>query len=394
VLGFILCCSKQHNTFSEWAIQIGLVISKKLSRQAIFDRITDKAATFARQLLQHFIVEQRCTHAKERKRLFEYFGKVLLQDSTTLRLPQFLANLYPGSIVNGVQKAIARIQTVIDIKTMRFVDFKLCAYTQNDQSASKDILSIAQQGDLVIRDMGYFASDAFEAMINKGVFFLSRLRYGVNIYDEKGNIILLKKLLGQNKVIDRWVYIGSKNKIRVRLIMIPLPAAIAAERIRKAKTHPDKRFNHDKQYYQWLQYSAFITTVAKDVWTAKTVAKVYRLRWQIEIIFKSWKSGFSLQTVLHERCTDKHRVEVCIWLMLLFICLFMQKIYMPYKEDIELRIGKAISLLKLSNFISKNIMEIFRCSLRFIKEQIELHCCYDKHSNRMNMTDLLNNFKN
>ncbi len=394
MLGFILCCSKQHNTFSEWAIQIGMIIKKKLSRQGIFDRITDKAAIFARQLLQQFIEKQRCDHAKGQKGLFEDFGKVLLQDSTTLRLPQFLANLYPGNVVNGVQKAIARIQTVIDIKTMRFVDFKLCAYTKNDQSASKDILSTAQQGDLVIRDMGYFVSDVFEAMINKGVFFLSRLKYGVNIYDAKGDIILLKKLLAQKKVIDRWVYIGSKNKIRVRLIMIPLPAAIAAERIRKAKAHPDKRFNHDKQYYQWLQYNVFITTVDKDIWTAKTVIKVYKLRWQIEIIFKSWKSGFSLQNVLHERCTDKHRVEVCIWLMLLFICLFMQKIYMPYKENIESRTGKAISLLKLSNFISNNIMEIFSCSLRFIKDQIELHCCYDKRSDRMTMTDLLNNFKN
>lgn len=371
-----------------------MLAKKQLSRQGVFDRITEKAGNFARQLLEQYILQQRCGNLTVAKGLFSCFGKVLLHDSTTLRLPQCLAELYPGSIVNGVQKAIARIQAVIDIKTMQFADFKLCAYTRNDQAAGKDILSTAKRGDLVIRDMGYFGCDAFEAMMKKGILFLSRLRYGVNMYDGKGNVIDLKKLLNQYKLVDRWIYIGSKKKIRVRLIMIPLPSAVANERIRKAKNHPDKRFHHNKQYYQWMRYSVFITTVNERIWTAKEVAKVYRLRWQIEIIFKSWKSGFGFQEVLHERCTDKHRVEVCIWLMLLFICLFMQKIYMPFRTVIESKTGKAISLLKLSSFISKNIMEIFNSSIRVIKEQIALHCCYDKHPGRTRMTDLFNDFIN
>lgn len=317
-----------------------------------------------------------------------------MQDSTTLRLPQFLADLFPGNVVKGVQKAIARIQAVIDIKKMQFVDFKLGAYTQNDQSASKDILAVAQKGDLVIRDMGYFATAAFEDMINQEVFLLSRLRYGVSLFDKQEKGIGMKKLLLQNKAVDQWVYVGDKRKIWVRLIMIPLPAQVAAERIRKAKNHHDKRFKYSKEYYQWLRYSSFITTVEKKIWTARQVAKVYKLRWQIEIIFKSWKSGFSLQTVLHERCTDEHRVRVCIYLMLLFICLFMQKVYMRYNVEIQRRTRKSVSLLKLSHFISRNILELFLFSSQFIKKQIELHCCYDKRFKRKNMTDLLNSFKN
>lgn len=346
------------------------------------------------QLLEEYFLRYRDTSSVQSKGLFDCFGKVLLQDSTTLRLPQFLADLFPGSVVNGVQKAIARLQAVIDIKKMQFVGFKLGAYIENDQSASKDILAVAQKGDLVIRDMGYFATAVFEDMISKGVFLLSRLRYGVNLFDKNGKCIDLKKLLRQKKVVDQWVYVGDKKKIWVRLIMIPMPAPLAAERIRKAKYHHDKRFKYSNEYFQWLRYSSYITTVEKETWTTREVAKVYKLRWQIEIIFKSWKSGFSLQTVLHERCTDENRVRVCIYLMLLFICLFMQKVYVRYNDEIQRKTGKSVSLLKLSHFISRNIIELFWLSTAFIKQQIILHCCYDKHSKRMHMTDLMNTFKN
>lgn len=349
---------------------------------------------FSRQLLEDYFLRNKYTAAAKSKGIFTRFGKVLLQDSTTLRLPQYLANLFPGSVVNGVQKAIARVQAVIDIKKMQFVDFKLGAYTQNDQSASHEIVKVAQKGDLVIRDMGYFATAVFEDMIRRGVFFLSRMRYGVNVFDKHGKAIDLKKLLKKNKVIDQWVFVGDKRKVWVRLIMIPLDEALAGERIRKARNHHDKRFKYSNQYYQWLRYSSFITTVDKNTWTAREVAKVYKLRWQIEIIFKSWKSGFNLQNVLHERCTDENRVRTCICLMLLFICLFMQKLYVPYNDEIQKETGKTVSLLKLSHFISGNIIEFFGFSTAFIKKQIMLHCCYDKRSSRMNLTDLLHSFKN
>ena len=386
VVGFIISCCIGNYTFSEWAFQIGLLSGKRVSKQGVFDRLHASTTVFAKQLLEEALLQQAVKDFTSS--LFKAFGKVLLQDSTTLRLPQILAAMFPGNHSRGVQKAVARIQSILDIKAMKFIEFSLGAFTQNDQSASGSIISLVKKGDLVIRDLGYFSIAVFDKLIKAQAHFLSRLRYGVTITDRQGKLILLKDLLKHKHGVDRWVYIGSEKKVLVRLVMIPVPPLQAAEKIRKAKQDRDARLNHSKEYYQWLRFNVYITTVDKDVWTASQVYQAYRVRWQIEIIFKSWKTGFNLQHILHEGCTNEHRVRVTIFLMLLFICLFMKQIYVRYKTMVEKKANKTISLLKLSLFVNNNLKEIIAMPDKLLKEIIMLHCCYDKRSDRTNMTDL------
>jgi hypothetical protein len=162
----------------------------------------------------------------------------------------------------------------------------------------------------------------------------------------------------------------------------------------KARHDRDKRLNHSKEYYQRLGYNIFITNVEKKTWTASQVAQAYQTRWQIEIIFKSWKSGFHLQKIFHEGCTNQHRVRVNIYLLLLFMCLFMQKLYMPYRVHIQKHYGKEISLLKLSMYICNNLLPALMFTQKQLGEQIAKHCCYEQRTDRVNMADLMNIFKN
>ena len=233
MIGFIVSCCNGNHTFSEWAFQISLLAGKRVSKQAVFERLNASATAFARQLLEQVLLQQ--SGKGFTASLFKSFGKVLLQDSTTLRLPQILSAMFPGNHSRGEQKAVARIQSIFDIKAMRFIKFSLTGFTQNDQSDSANILPLVKKGDLVIRDLGYFSLAVFEKLIKAEVHFLSRLRFGVTITDKGGQPILLKDLLKQKRGTDKWVYIGSKNKVLVRLVMIPVPAAQAAEKIRRAK---------------------------------------------------------------------------------------------------------------------------------------------------------------
>lgn len=386
VVGFLISCFNGNSTFSEWALQISILTHKRVSKQGVFSRISNSTTEFASQLLAHVLLQQ--SRRDFTCSLFASFGKVLLQDSTTLRLPQVLANIFRGNHSRGEQKAVARIQSVFDIKAKQFIHFSLGAFTQNDQSASSSIVKHLCKGDLVIRDLGYFAIAVFEKIIAAKAHFVSRLKFGVTISDKNGKQLLLKDLLKQKRGTDRMVYIGSEKKLLVRLIMIPLPAAQAEEKVRKAKKDRDARLNHSREYYQWLRFNVYITTVATDVWTARQVHQAYKVRWQIEIIFKSWKSGFNLQHVLHEGYTNENRVRVTIFLILLFMCLFMKRIYVYYKHQLEKTTTQKISLIKLSVFICNNFQQIFTLPDKLLKELIALHCRYDKRSDRINMTDL------
>lgn len=391
VVGFIISCCHGKNTFSQWAMQISMLNGKSVTKQGVFERMHTKTVLFARQLLESVLLQQ-CKKDFSPD-IFKHFGKVLLQDSTTLRLPQLLSKVFPGNHSRGEQRAVARIQSILDIRAMKFIRFSLGAFTQNDQGASKDIVPLAKKGDLVIRDLGYFSIGVFEKLIAAKAHVLSRLRYGVVISELDGKPIALKKLLKQKQGVDRWVYIGSDKKVKVRLVMIPVPRSQAAEKIRKAKLDRDARLNHNPEYYQWLRFNVYITTVDEQTWTADEVFKAYGIRWQIEIVFKCWKSGFNLQHILHEGCTNEYRVKVCIYLMLLFMCLFMNKMYVRYKNDIESKENKTISLLKLSLYVSNNITEILAVPDKMLRQLIGTHCCYDKRSDRINMTDLYQNFK-
>lgn len=388
--GFIESCSKGCNTYSSWATGIGNISGKAISKQAIFDRMNEASVSFAKEIFSE-AMNAKLKAAIESK-LFKSFKRVLLQDSTTLSLPDCLVNHFPGNVSKGRQKAVARLQCIINIAKMQWLYLSLDAYTKNDQSASGLVLPLLRKGDLLIRDLGYFVLDVLQLIIEKKAFFISRLKYGITIYDGRGKEINWKQLCKANRIIDRKIFTGKEHQIPVRIILIPLPSKVVEQRIRKAKKDRDKRLNHSKDYYVWLKYNVFITNVESETLSSKEVARAYKIRWQIEILFKSWKSGGDLQQVLHERCTNIYRVKTSIFLLLMFFCLVMQKIFLTYNNQIMKKYNKQLSLVKLLPYIVGNLLKTLSSSSCKLKEQLAKHCCYETRKDRINMTELIINF--
>ena len=387
VLGLLMSFCKKKNTYSHWAEQIEKLSGKKVSKQALFKRISKQTVTFCEDLLQETVSKK--AEPLKGSLIFKSFGKVILQDSTTLKLPDCLSKIFPGNCSKGIQKAVARIQTILDLKTMQFLSFSLSGFTRNDQAASGDIIPLCSGGDLVIRDLGYFALATFKEMADKGVHFLSRLRFRLNLYELDGTEIALKTLLKAGKKVDRWILIGEK-KVVVRLVMMPVPKEVAAEKKRKAKHDRDKRLNHSKEYYEWLDFNVYVTTVDEDTWSTENVINAYRVRWQIVPPsggIKSWKtSGLGMQQLLHDECTNPDRVKTCIYLMLLFVTFFCKKLYLiVLNKMIKSTAQKAISIIKLFAWVCENFVEILAMSqTKFTKMAFE-KCCYEKRYTRENM---------
>lgn len=391
LVGFFIMSLKANNTYSSWAEEISVLSKQTISKQSICEHIGKEALAFVKTILQ----EKLCKSYEREKigGLFSCFKEVFIQDSTTLRLGDKLVKVFPGNHCAGKQRALARIQTIYSIKTSLFKSFQLSSYTQNDQGASALVLKYIQEGDLIIRDLGYFAIEVFKEIATKGAYFLSRLRYRVNLYDlkSKEQIDLYALLKKKQNNIDKTVLIGENKQLKARLVIRKLPEPLAAERRRKAKQNRDKRVNYNKEYYYLLGYSIYITNVEVENWTAQVVEKAYRMRWQIEIIFKSWKSHFNAQMLLHSRCQNRIRVECTIYLVLLFITLFQTVLYNYFKKRIRKKYKKNISLLKLAKFIANHIELILETKLIELEKYILKFCCYESRKDRVNINQTYQN---
>lgn len=389
--GFFMMASKGINTYEQWAKEIGKAGKKKkgVSKQAVWERITSDAVNFGKLLLQDKMAEQFKSINQKSEGIFAAFKNVYLQDSTSMILPDELVKDFPGNN-NGKhkRKAIAKIEVIYNFTKGIFPFFGLRSFTQNDQSLAGTVLSFIRKGDLIIRDLGFFVLDILEELSDRGCYFLTRKHFTVNVYDSKGSKTPLEilKLLKKKKFIDRQVWVGRKKKMKMRLVAIPLPADKAARRVRKARDDRDRRLHHSKEYYTLLRYVIFLTNVPDEIWAMQQVADAYRLRWRIEIIFKTWKSGFNLGKLIHHGCTDKTRVECIIYLMLLFMVIFQVRWYEYYAHHILKKHGKHVSLLKLAKLITAFVEQIIANQIteRQLQKLILKHSLYESRKDRIN----------
>jgi len=84
------------------------------------------------------------------------------------------------------------------------------------------------------------------------------------------------------------------QRLPVRVLAFPLPGEQVAVRQRQARANRDRRLRHSPEYYQLLAWNIFITNAPPQRLAFAQAAKLYQLRWRIEIIFKSWKSHLGL----------------------------------------------------------------------------------------------------
>jgi hypothetical protein len=266
---------------------------------------------------------------KKKAKLLNCFNGVLLQDSTCVNVPSNLAIFFSSSFTEKRKSATARIQLTTNLLSDSYEDFSLGSFRDNNGGASKDILEIVKLGDLVLRDKGYClprnlggSLEVFKQLEEKKCFFLSRFKYGVNLYDSetKKELSLAKTLEKASKkeqnTVDKRIVLGAKRRLSVRLIAIRLPQKVADERRRKAKADRHSKANHSPDYYKRLDWCFFITNIPEEILTAKQVAKVYRFRWRIEIIFKVWKSKFDFDKIFDKPSMSPSRAIITFFLLL------------------------------------------------------------------------------
>ncbi len=383
LFGFFQSVLSQNRALRNIAISTGLHLNCTVSKQAVDYRINDGFVEFLERILAALLMQHAGVKAEwaQTSDLFRAFDRVLLHDSTSFSVDPELKDAFPGASNQHGQSATAKIQTVMDILAETFCYFELGAFTENDQSKALDILDIAQPGDLVIRDLGYFAVSALRQMSEKAIFFLSRLRYNVAIFEHgSDNRIDVLKALTQLGALDIDVDLGLKERAAVRLVAQPVSEEILAERIEKTKTDRDKRLHHNEEYMALLAWDIFVTNVPRQIWTTQQVCQANQVRWRIEIVFKTWKSYFKVDVVPKGNET---RVRAHIYAALILLTLFQTNIYLTLANLASQNLQTDISVLKLAQFVAEFSLIFFSMAhnpqlQEAIVRQALYHCRYEK----------------
>jgi hypothetical protein len=149
-------------------------------------------------------------------------------------------------------------------------------------------------GSLRIADLGYFSLTVFAAMTRAGEYFLSRLQFPTSVLSPTGTRLdLLNWLAEQSRPFtDQQVRLGKKQQFSCRLIAWRLPAEQANRRRQKLCYENVKKYGKMPQAHRlaWCDWTILVTNVPIAKMTPEEAVVLYRARWQVEMLFKRWKS--------------------------------------------------------------------------------------------------------
>jgi len=325
----------------------------KITPQSIMERLNSKEAScFFKMIFEKILKTQLDNFFSDiPPKLLECFTKVLFQDSSLIDLNEKLSKFFKGS-GGRASKASAKIDVIYDFKAKRFQQIKLTDRSKADQKLALDALDFLTPNSLIIRDLGYLRMDCLIKIDEIKAFFLSRLKNNTCIYLDKEDTKeldlgeYLYKNCRRNNVVEIDAYI-TRAKVRVRLIAYRVPEEIAAQRRRNAHLTAKRQGRTlSKKSLILLDFSIFITNVPQEIWPALVVGTIYRLRWQIELLYKSWKSILKIDYL---KGINPHRINSLLYIRLIMV-LITNEIY-KLMNHIGFYLGKVVSMHKVYNWM-------------------------------------------
>lgn len=324
----------------------------ELSREGLHQRINEKAVKFFEAMLSLAIELEMPTELE--LEIVEAFTRILIFDSTAFQLPETLANYFKGPGGDASEAGI-KILFGYDLKSAQFF-YVVLNGTDADHLIKNGAMPEIREGDLEISDLGYFGVETLAEIEKKGAFYVSRLKTNVTLYQkneagelEEIDLVEAIKKMKEGVRIEVEVHLRSgETVIKTRLIIERVPQEVKAERLRKLHQKNKKKGRQTKKRTKILQgVNLQITNVPAELLPAKVVRQFYTIRWQIELIFKNWKSNFALDEVTGER---PERIKCMIYAKLLLIFI-SHKVVNVARSYAWSQLGREVSVFQASKHI-------------------------------------------
>jgi putative transposase len=182
-------------------------------------------------------------------------------------------------------------------------------------------------GSIVAIDRGYTDYQWYKQLNNKGIFFVTRLKSNASYKVVKRHPVLKNKGLTNDQTIIL-TGIGAAKDCPIQL----------------------RRIGYRDQ--DTGKHYVFLTNHFKLA--AKTIADIYKARWQVELFFKWIKQNLKIKSFVG---TSKNAVMTQIWIAL---CVYLLIAFIKFQAKIKQSMQQILRLLQLNLFDKRDLMALLR----------------------------------
>jgi len=288
VLGFLQNPDASDEDLAQMAVQCGADVTP----QAVEQRHSPKLVQFLEGLFRR-ASQMAFGSQRSLAPLLDRFASVTVLDSSTITLPDSMAEQFPGCGGSyGGGAAAMKLQTELDLRSGA-VHVSIEAGRSADGTTPRQLVRRGA-GALRITDLGYFSLAVFATIVQWGEHFLSRLQYGTTVSLASSTAVDVLEWLGQQAgpFVDQAVMLGKDQPLACRLIAWRVPPEQANRRRQKLReeTRSKKGREPSAARLAWCDWTILITSVPQTSLTPAEAVVLYRARWQVELLFKRWKS--------------------------------------------------------------------------------------------------------
>ncbi len=264
-----------------------------ISPQGLEQRFTPEAAKCLQQVLAaatETVIRADGLAAS----LLQRFAGVWLLDTTIIPLPAALAGLWPGSGKSEAQgrAAAIKLHTCLNLLSGALRGPLLGPGRPHDKRSPLQG-ELPPAGTLRLTDLGFYAVAVLRSLSQATVFWLCRAQVQTTVFTADEQRWSLVELLQAQRtdVVDLSVCLGARERLPARLIAFRLDPQAAARRRRKVRYVARRKHRPaSPERLALCSWDVLVTNVPAELLTPQEARVLGRARWQIELLFKLWKS--------------------------------------------------------------------------------------------------------
>lgn len=254
------------------------------------------------------------------KHTFRFHNKLYSMDASTIDL---CLSVFPWAKFRQTKGAV-KIHTVLDHDGLIPSFMDITDGKTHDVTVARTLQ--LPKGSILTMDRAYVDYTWFQMLETKGIYFVTRSKINMRYRVVKRN----KVVKGSGVTCDQHIELISQKGQQYKGLM---------RRVGYRDPETGKQYHYITNHFKL---------------SAKTIANIYKQRWQIELFFKWIKQNLKIKSFIG---TSKNAVMTQIWLAM---CTYLLIYYFKWKNSIAQSALNIIRLLHMNWFERRDIIELFK----------------------------------